>query len=83
LGDHRNVIHLPGEEFTGPLSFARFWLDTVVAWEAETGKYVNLGVGAPMDVLDALLEDLLVEPYIDTIDLRYWWTKSDGTLFAP
>ena len=83
LGDNRNVIHLPGEEFTGPQAYARFWVETVAEWEAETGKDVNLGVGATKDVLDALLEDSRIEPYIDTIDLRYWWTKPDGTLFAP
>ena len=59
----------------------RHWLG--VEWEIETGKNVNLGIGATKDVLDALLEDPLTEPYIDTIDLRYWWTKSDGTVFAP
>lgn len=77
------MIHLPGEEFTGPLTFARFWLETVVEWEMETGKDVNLGIGATKDVLDALLEDPQIGPHIDSIDLRYWWTKSDGTLFAP
>ena len=83
LGGNRNVIHLPGQEFTGPLSFTRFWLETVAEWERETGKDVNLGVGATKDVLDALLEDPRTEPHIDTIDLRYWWNKRDGTLFAP
>ena len=29
LGDHPNVIFLTGEEYTGPLEFVRFWLDTV------------------------------------------------------
>jgi hypothetical protein len=83
LGDNRNVIHLPGQEFTGPLSFVRFWLRTVVTWERETGKNVNLGISTTKDVLDTLLQDPEIEPYIDTIDLRYWWFKQDGTLFAP
>jgi len=30
----------------------------VVEWESETGKDVNLGIGATKDVLDALLEEI-------------------------
>src|SRR5690606_28978440 len=32
-----NVIQLTGAEFTGPLHFVRFWLETVQEWEEETG----------------------------------------------
>lgn len=83
LGPHRNVIHLLSEEYTGPLSFVRFWLDTVVAWEKETGRDVHVAIGAPKDVLDAILADPERLPHVSTIDLRYWWYRPDGTLSAP
>jgi hypothetical protein len=83
LGTYRNVVHLPGQEYTGPAEFVRFWLDTIVEWEADTGADVVAGVGATKDVLDALLEDNEYCLHIDAIDLRYWWRRSDGSLFAP
>jgi hypothetical protein len=83
LGTYRNVVHLPGQEYTGPAEFVRFWLDTILEWEADTGADVVAGVGATKDVLDALLEDNEYCLHIDAIDLRYWWRRSDGSLFAP
>ena len=47
LGAHPNVIFLTGEEFTGPLEFIRFWLDTVTEWERETGRDVLVGLAPP------------------------------------
>src|SRR5262245_37703059 len=43
LGTCPNVVFQIGEEFTGPLAFVQFWLDTVAAWQKETGKKVLLG----------------------------------------
>ena len=37
LGAHPNVIFLTGEEYTGPLEFVRFWLDTVDRMGARDG----------------------------------------------
>lgn len=83
LGDYRNVVFLCSQEYTGPLSFMEFWLDTVSEWEQQTGKNVHVAVGACKNVLDAILADPIREPKVSTIDLRYWWYKPDGTLFAP
>ncbi len=82
LGDNRNVVFLPSEEYTGPLSFVQFYIDTIVEWERETGKHVNIGVGAPKDVLDAILADPVRSKAVDVIDLRYWWYRKDGSLNA-
>ena len=83
LGYNTNVVFLCSEEYTGPLSFMQFWLETVIEWERETGRDVHIGLSATKDVLDAVLTDPERSSQIDTIDLRYWWHKPDGTLFAP
>lgn len=83
LGDYRNVVHLAAGEYTGPLPFVQFWMDTIAEWEAENGKDVCLGLGAPKDVQDAILADPVRGPRVDVIDLRYWWYRADGSLHAP
>ncbi len=57
LGDHPNVLFVTGEEYTGPLSFVEFWIDTVHDWETSTGKDVLIGLSATRDVQDAILAD--------------------------
>lgn len=83
LGNNTNVVFLCGEEYTGPRSFMQFWLDTVLAWEKETGRRVHIGLGATKDVLDAILAEPKYAAAISTIDLRYWWYRPDGKRFAP
>lgn len=83
LGDNRNVVFLPGEEYTGPLGFVRFWIDTIVQWENETGKHVTVGLGAPKDVVDAILDDPIRSSAVEVLDLRCWWIRKDGSLYAP
>ncbi len=83
LGEHDNVVMLCSEEYTGPLSFMQFWLDTVFAWERETGRDVHVGISATKDVVDAVMADPVRSKNISTLDLRYWWYEPDGNLFAP
>ena len=83
LGSHPNVIFLIGEEFTGPLEFMRFWLDTVTEWERETGRDVLVGLGATKDVQDAILADPARGPAVSVIEMKYWWYTADGSLYAP
>jgi len=83
LASYSNVVHLTSEEYTGPLSFAQFWMDTILEWEKEKGKRVKIGIGATKDVLDAILADPVRGPKVSVIDLRYWWYNSDGSLNAP
>jgi hypothetical protein len=35
--NHANVIQFTSAEFTGPLAFEQFWLDTIADWESRTG----------------------------------------------
>jgi hypothetical protein len=83
LGEFRNVVFLTGMEYTGPLPFTRFWLDTVHEWEQESRRKVLTGIGATKDVLDDVLSDPDRAPRIAVIDLRYWFYEADGKLRAP
>lgn len=83
FADNANVIHLTSDEFTGPLHFVQFWLDTIAEWEKETGKHPLIGLSATKDVQDAILADPKRAPLISVIDIRYWWYQPDGQAYAP
>jgi hypothetical protein len=78
-----NVVYLTGEEFTGPLPFVQFWIDTIAQWEKDTGRKVIVGLSTTKDVQDAILADPQRAPTVNVIDIRYWWYQSDGTAYAP
>ncbi len=78
-----NVIQLTGAEFTGPLAFMQFWIDTVAQWEHDTGKQVIVGLSATKDVQDDILRDPKRAPIVSVIDIRYWWYQVDGKPYAP
>ncbi|MHC4441977.1 MAG: DUF6298 domain-containing protein [Planctomycetota bacterium] len=79
LGHYTNIVHLVSEEYTGPVSFMKFWIDTISEWEREKGKNVIIAVGATKDVLNVLAHDHRVS----VLDLRYWWYLPNGSPFAP
>jgi hypothetical protein len=79
----KNVIHLTSAEFTGPLHFVQFWLDTIAEWEQETGQLPLIGLSTTKDVQDAILEDSARSRVVDVIDIRYWWYQADGSAYAP
>jgi len=77
------VIHLIGEEFTGPLAFVQFWLDTVKEWETETGQHPLIALSTTKDVQDAILADPARAAVVDVIDINYWHYQENGTAYAP
>lgn len=81
--DNTGVIQLIGAEFTGPLHFVQFWIDTIKEWEKETGKHPIIGLSVTKDVQDAILADPERAGVIDVIDIRYWHFQADGTVYAP
>jgi hypothetical protein len=83
LGASSNVIYLAGQEYTGPLEFVRFWLDTVADWQQQSRKKVLIGLSCTRDVQDAILADPERGPKVSVIDLRYWWYTADGSPYAP
>ena len=83
FGDNSNVIQLTSAEFTGPLEFVRFWLDTIIDWEQETGHKPLIGLSCTKDVQDAILADPVRSRVVSVIDIRYWWYQANGELYAP
>jgi hypothetical protein len=83
LGGCPNVVFQTGDEFTGPLHFVRFWLDTVGEWQKETGKKVLVGLSCTKDVQDAVLADPARAGLVSVIDLKYWWYTADGRAYDP
>ena len=81
--DNTSVIQLIGAEFTGPLHFVQFWIDTIKEWEKETGKHPVIGLSTTKDVQDAILADKDRAGIVDLIDIRYWHYQTDGTAYAP
>jgi hypothetical protein len=83
LAGHSNVIHLISGEYSGPLHFTQFWIDTIAQWQKETGKDVLVGLAVPKDAQDAILADPARAAVVDVIVIRYWWYQNDGQTYAP
>ena len=81
--DNSGVIQFIGAEFTGPLHFVRFWIDTIKAWEKENGKNALVALSVTKDVQDAILADPERAAVVDIIDIRYWHYQADGKAYAP
>ena len=77
-----NVIQFTSAEFSGPVEFVRFWLDTIRAWQDETKHHPLVALAATKDVQDAILADANRAATVDIIAFRYWW-RTDDDLFAP
>lgn len=80
--DDDNVVQLISEEYTGPLHFTRFWLETIAEWEAETGRHPLIALSCTKDAQDAILADPKLAKVVDIIDIRYWHYNTQG-LWAP
>jgi len=81
--DNANVIQLLSAEFSGPLHFTQFWLDTVGEWEAHANnRRPIIALAAPKNVQDAILADAKRAAVVDVIAFRYWW-QTDKGLYAP
>lgn len=80
--DDDNVVQLISEEYTGPLHFTRFWLETIAEWERETGRHPMTALSCPKDAQDEILTDPELSKVVDIIDIRYWHYNTQG-LWAP
>jgi hypothetical protein len=83
FADNTNVIQLTSAEYTGPLEFVQFWLDTIIEWKTETGRDPLIAPSCTKDVQDAVLADPKRSRHVSVIDIRYWWYQKDGKLYAP
>lgn len=82
LKDNENVVQLISEEYTGPLHFTRFWLQTIAEWERETGRHPMVALSCTKDAQDSILADPELSKLVDIIDIRYWHYNTGG-LWAP
>jgi hypothetical protein len=82
FAENSNVIQFTSEEFTGPLSFVQFWLDTITEWKRETGHNPLIALSCTKDVQDSILNDSTRKDAVDLIVFRYWW-QTDRGRFAP
>ncbi|WP_311951953.1 DUF6298 domain-containing protein [Mucilaginibacter terrae] len=83
FADNNGVIQFISAEFTGPLHFAQFWVETIQQWEKEKGKNAITGISTTKDVQDAILANPALAPAMDVIDIRYWHYQADGKAYAP
>ena len=84
VADRSNVVISIGEEFTGPATFVRFWLETIADWKSRHREFrPKIALSCTQDVQDMLLQDPVLSGLIDIIELKYWWYMSDGSRFAP
>jgi hypothetical protein len=81
--NNTGVIQSISAEFTGPLHFMQFWVETVKQWEATHKKQEIICLGATKDVQDAILADPAKTSVINAIDIRYWYYEGNGKLYAP
>ncbi len=81
--NNANVIQFTSAEFTGPLHFMQFWLDTVADWKSRhhAGRPI-IALCCTKDVQDAILADPQRSALVDVIAFRYWWITDKG-LYAP
>jgi uncharacterized protein DUF6298 len=81
--DNDNVIQFTSAEFSGPLPFMQFWLDTIGDWKEENKRSkAIIALAAPKNVQDAILADARRAAVVDVIVFRYWW-QTDKGLYAP
>jgi hypothetical protein len=82
LQDNTNVVHGIDREYTGPIEFVQFWLDTIAEWQKEHGRTPFISLEIPKAQMDAILEDPVRGPMISAIDVLGWTYRADGRLFA-
>jgi hypothetical protein len=90
LRDQPNAVHLISAEYTGPLHFTRFWLQTIAEWERQTGRHPMVALSCTRDAQDSILADPILSQVVDIIDIRYWhyntdslWAPTEGKNMAP
>ncbi|MDP8912441.1 MAG: DUF6298 domain-containing protein, partial [Pseudomonadota bacterium] len=83
IGRAQNLLLGVGFQYSGPLAFQQFFMDTVREWERENRTRVRIALTASKDVTDAILADPVRAQQVAVIDTRYWQYRPDGSLWAP
>ena len=82
LGGNTNVVFGIDREYSGPLAFVQFWLDTIAEWEKEHQRQVMICLEVPRAEMDAILADPVRGPMITAIDFHFWFYRPDGSLYT-
>jgi len=82
LGRSPNVVFGLDREYSGPLAFVQFWLDSIAEWEKENLRRVFICLEVPRDQMDAILADPVRGPMITAIDFHHWFYRPDGSLYT-
>jgi len=82
LGNKPNVVFVIDREYTGPLSFVEFWLDTIAEWQREQGRRLAISLAVPKAQVDAILDDPERRDLVSAIEFHDWTYRPDGELFA-
>jgi hypothetical protein len=82
LGGNTNVVFGLDREYSGPLSFVQFWLDTIAEWQQEHQRKVFICLEVPKVQLDAILDDPVRAPLVTAIDFHFWFYRPDGSLYT-
>lgn len=82
LKGRTNVVYGIDREYSGPLAFVEFWLDTIQEWEVRNGQDVKVVLEVPKAQLDALLGDARRRHLFDGMAIHHWIYRHDGNLFA-
>lgn len=82
LKNNANVVYGIDREYSGPLTFVQFWLDTIAEWEKQNNKKIFIALEIPKAEMDAILADPVRGPMITAIDFFNWNYRPDGSLFT-
>lgn len=78
LKDNTNVVYGIDREYSGPLPFVQFVLDTIAEWERERGRKVFVCLEVPKAVMDAILNDPKRRPHVTAVDFHHWFYRPAG-----
>lgn len=81
--NNTNVVHHLGYEFTGPLHFAKFWLNQIDKWETKHNQTLMIMLPGTKDVQDSILADPKLSQLVNIIDVIQWHYRNDSSLYAP
>src|SRR5690606_14684345 len=70
-------------QYSGPLAFQRYFLDTVAEWELRNGRSVRVMLTTSKETTASILTDPVRSRQIAVVDMRHWQYEPDGALAAP
>jgi hypothetical protein len=77
-----NVVFGIDPEYSGPLPFVQFVLDTIREWERENDARVYVALDIPKAEVDAILNDPVRGPMVTAVSHHKWFYRADGSLYA-